>query len=334
MLSGRHAVSFISVFLNPRAVFLFVLTLTTGISMVLLAGCGSGSYTSPPGPVVTLPVTSGARLLFDTYGVADNAFTSGMNTIAPDGSNFQRIVNDRGASMPHFSADGNKIVYEAGSGTSSLIVSNADGFNGIAILSSGDASYPAFRPDGKAVVFVSNANALCTVNSDGSSLRTLYTAPSGYSLSHPIYTSDASRIFFEQDPNPEINDTPKLHVLYISKPLNGIIGPDYAITPALSPDSSRLAYCGYTDSSHSTLSLFIRTIGGELGQVIGPIASAASHPVFSPDGTKIAYLKLVDSSAFINSSPTYEIHIVNIDGTGDTRVGTKLAVGTYSLDWR
>ncbi len=297
----------------------------------LLAGCSSPVGYSSGG--ATLPVTSGTRLLFDTQAFADNAFTSGIDTIAPDGSNFQRLVSDASAAMPRFSADGTKLIYEAGSGTASLLVSSADGSSTRGLGPGGDVSFPAFRPDGKVVVYVGNSKELATVNSDGSSYRKIYAPPAGYSLSHPVYMPDGNRIVFEVDPNPETSDAPKVYVINADGSSRRQVGSDFSITPAVSPDGKRIAYGAVAENSSTTTNLFVTNSNGT-GQTTGPLASAASHPVFSPDGAKIAYLKLVDSSAFINSSPTCEIHIINVDGTGDMRVGAKLAVGTNSLDWR
>lgn len=300
-------------------------------SMGLLAGCGGGSSSTLGN--ATLPVTSGTRLLFDTFAFDSNAFTSGIDTISPDGSNLQNVVNDASATMPRFSADGTKIIYEAGSGISFLLVANADGSNPV-VVSSTDNSFPALRPDSKVIVFSGNFGALYTKNIDGSQLRKIYTPPTGYSADRPIYTPDGNHILFEQDSNLSntgtSTGTSKIYLINADGTGRRQVGLDSGVTPAISPDSKRIAY-GVTSSSAQ--GLYLSNSDGT-GQPTPLTSSAASLPAFSPDGTRIAYLKLVDSSAFINGSPTYEIHIINTDGTGDRLVSTKLAVATSSLDWR
>ncbi len=298
-------------------------------SMALLAGCGGGSSSSLGN--ATLPVTSGTRLLFDTFGfgAGTNTFTAGIDTLAPDGSNLQNVVNDASATMPRFSADGNKLVYEAGSGISFLVVANADGSNPV-VVSSTDNSFPALRPDGKVIVFSGNFGALYTKNIDGAQLRKIYTPQTGYSADRPIYAPDGNHILFEQDSNLSNTGTSKIYLIDADGSGRRQVGLDSGVTPAISPDGKRIAY-GVT--SASTQGLYLSNSDGT-GQPTRLISSAASLPAFSPDGTRIAYLKLVDSSAFINGSPTYEIHIINTDGTGDRLVSTKLAVATSSLDWR
>ena len=229
-VSSRQNTRLMQCRLRSTAISLSFIVLT-----ILLTGCDGGSRSSLP-PVTPLPVTSGTQLLFDTAAVNGNVFTPGIDTIAPDGSNLQRVINDSSGAEPRFSADGSKIVYVAGSGISFIAIANADGSNAAA---TGQGNFPAFRSDGKALVFVGSNWGLYTSNVDGSQLR----------------------------------------------------------------------------------------------QIIANTVGSLSHPIYTPDGTKIAFLKLLDSSAYINGTPTYEIHIVNVDGTGEARVGTKLAVGTSTLDW-
>ena len=158
-----------------RALSLPIAAFAASILLIMLVGCGT-PVTRTSVPIAT-PVTSGTRLLFDSEAFADNAFTNGIDTIAPDGSNLQRVINDDSAVFPRFSADGTKLVYEGGSGISFLVIANADGSNVSTAQSSGMASYPAFRPDGKALVFVSGSDELYTQNVDGSQFHKILHAP-------------------------------------------------------------------------------------------------------------------------------------------------------------
>lgn len=214
-----------------------------------------------------------------------------------------------------------------------LAVANANGSSSAKFASpTGQATFPAFRPDGKALVFVGNSGGLYTCNVDGSQSRQIAAPPTGSTLSHPTYMPDATRIVYEQDPPVTASDTPRVHVINADGSKDRALAAAFSFTPALSPDGKRLAYAGFSDTNSSP-GIFLLNLDGT-GQATQIIKTNAVNPMFSPDGTKIAYLKPLDSSAYINGTPTYEIHVVHVDGTGEARVGTKLAVGTSTLDWR
>jgi Tol biopolymer transport system component len=91
--------------------------------------------------------------------------------------------------------------------------------------------------------------------------------------------------------------------------------------PAWSPDGQKIAFLrtGYARLGPS--GIYVMNPDGS-GQTFLTAGSEFSQPAWSPDGTKIA---------FVN---TYEIHVMNADGTDATRLTTNAdGVYDYSPDW-
>jgi hypothetical protein len=94
------------------------------------------------------------------------------------------------------------------------------------------------------------------------------------------------------------------------------------LTPAWSPDSSKLAMTHTSGITSSPLNIY--TVNAD-GSGMSPLTSGGndSSPAWSPDGTRIA---------FVRGGPNHGIYVINLDGTGETRL-TSDPAGDFDPVW-
>jgi Tol biopolymer transport system component len=174
-------------------------------------------------------------------------------TIGIDGSGMQVLATEVAASMPAWSPDGTKIVFEgsASGGPSDIYVMNADGSN-IRQLTTDPAfdQYPQWSPDGSTIAYnnsgdrtesdpqFSPTTEIWTVPVDGGA-PTRLTSSQGVDA-HPSYSPDGTRIaYFRGDEIWAMDaDGSNAHRVLAKG----------GFTPRWSPDGTEIAYTTYDDS--------------------------------------------------------------------------------------
>jgi Tol biopolymer transport system component len=225
-----------------------------------------------------------------------------------NGANELNLTNHPGqddAAM--MSPDGSKILFLSyRDGDAELYVVNPDG-TGTAKLTDNTAAdfYPSWSPDSKKIVFCQDYG-VHTINVDGSGL-TVLTSPYS-SDTGPEWSPDGSRILFNRriqgradifSIKPDGTDLRNL--------TNTAIAEEYY--PAWSPDSSKIAFTTYR-AGDSNDKVYVMNADGTGQTRVSDGSSWDLRPRWSWDGSKIAYVSHI--------SPTSNLEIVNVDGSGKT----------------
>jgi TolB protein len=99
------------------------------------------------------------------------------------------------------------------------------------------------------------------------------------------------------------------------------LGTYTAAGPAWSPDGTRLAFEAFPLRIDGA-GIYIREPDGTLTQLTATVSD--KEPTWSPDGTKIAFTRFIDTPGIGGDD---EIHVMNADGTGVTRLTYSQADG-------
>ncbi len=89
--------------------------------------------------------------------------------------------------------------------------------------------------------------------------------------------------------------------------------------PAWSPDGSRIAFASTRDGNYE---IYVMNADGTAQTRLTDNPAYDMSPAWSPDGTRIAFDTQRDSfpPKEVGIGPEFEIHIINADGSGDTRL--------------
>jgi Tol biopolymer transport system component len=268
---------------------------------------------------VTVTVgSSGYLIAFHSASVADQRFE--VVTQYTDGSGRAALVNnpvDAIGSIPRWSPDGGRIVYQAGSPQSAdVFIMNADGSNHRNLTNSGSVvdAGPSFSPDGEDIVFTSTRAGnydLWLMNADGGNVRRLTTnpAPEG----DGSFSPDGRRIAFVRGDN----GARDVWVMDVEP------GPDgQRAEHQVTAVSGNTAYARWSPDGRSLMvasvgALFlvdpnaIRQTHAQMSRVT-PATLDASAGDWSPDGAKIAF----------TGAGEWNLYLVNPDGSGLERIPT------------
>jgi Tol biopolymer transport system component/DNA-binding winged helix-turn-helix (wHTH) protein len=219
--------------------------------------------------------------------------------------------------FPRLSRDGRLLLHEArltdrrlqirvlhrSTGASTTILETAPGYSHQFHLD------PAWSPDPARVVFadLSDGNTeIFSITLDGTGRRNLTNNP--LRDVGPAFSPETNAMFFTRDAFGEA----KLYRLDVDGRQERVTDQKgHEISPAVSPDGSRLAYAA--DRSSVGLDIYVRELkNAESERRLTSLKFHDSAPAFSPDGRTIAFIATSDGNA--------EIYLVNADGTGLVRM--------------
>jgi Tol biopolymer transport system component len=246
-----------------------------------------------------------------------------------DGSR-QRLLADASGGM-RWSPDGQKIAFTARSGKSSdVFVMNADG-TGKQRLTSDPRweSGLAWSPDGQRIAFdrgVGDNTEIYTMNADGSDQRRLTSEAWGGDLA---WSPLGNKIAFvsRRDGNAEI------YVMNADGSGQRNLTRNTAgdRNPVWSPEGRRIAFESnwQIDVMNADGSPAPRQLTWNVGRNFAP--------AWSPDGQKIAFERRLGRKKYgpcsrCGKASTFEVHVVNADGSGQQRLTTRGAEPVWSRD--
>jgi len=229
-----------------------------------------------------------------------------------DGSDPRRLTsNDSNDSVPGWSPDGRRIVFESDrDGNSEIYVMNSDGNDQINLTAHpAEDGTPSWSPDGSMIVFSSYRDGnweIYVMDSDGSNpLRLTYDDSSDYA---PVWSPDGGRIAFvsKRDGNWEI------YVMRAdgteSQRLTHEDATDFA--PAWSPDGTLLAFESYRDGN---MEIYVMAADGSQQRNLTQSPGSSDHgPTWAPDGSHVGY--------YSNQSGGWDIFVVDAEGSASTNL--------------
>jgi TolB protein len=170
-----------------------------------------------------------------------------------------------------------------------------------------------WSPDGQRIAAVgytdSSTWSIYVFDVDGSDLTRLTNAP-GLWDSEPIWSPDGTRIAFTRI-YPDQDDREEIWIMNADGSDPHWIGLE-GFAAKWSPDGSRLLY---TSARSGNYEIYTANIDGTDEQQLTRTTADESFPVWSPDGSQIAYSASTGGWNTVGNSQTYEIYVMDADGT-------------------
>jgi Tol biopolymer transport system component len=248
-------------------------------------------------------------------------------------------------------------------------VMNSDGSAATALTrlaaANAHSRQPAWSPDGSKVVFASqraldgsdNANTngtqnIWVMNADGSAATALTKLTAANAVSSiPAWSPDGSKIAFDSERALDGSDaanTNFTHNIWVmnadgsgATPLTKLTAhPVFGGQPAWSPDGSKVAYSSSraldgsdAANTNNTGNIWVVSADGSGAPLtkLTAVSADSFDPAWSPDGSKVvcASRRALDGSDAANTNRTFNLWVVNADGTGATSL-TKLTAANAS----
>ncbi|MEE8191312.1 MAG: DPP IV N-terminal domain-containing protein [Gemmatimonadales bacterium] len=267
-----------------------------------------------------------------------------IHVMDADGSN-RRRVSDVPGQLHWWSPDGMRLVLTSGfedernrntecCRSTAVYVITVDGGELTRVTEVGSTNtFPSWSPDGTRVAFssdrewergtnrsrVSGTWQIYVANADGSGERRLLDHPDD-DLG-PVWSPDGTRIVFTARPVPHVPSETRSRVMVVNADGSGLqelVEELNAGNPVWSPTGESMLLTGYDED--------IYLVDLETGSVRNLTESPGREveAVFSPDGSRVAFTS--------NRSGTQDIYVVNVDGSGLTRL-TNDASHENELAW-
>jgi Tol biopolymer transport system component len=240
----------------------------------------------------------------------------------PDGTDETQLTTELEMpdSFPAWSPDGKMLAFRRrndiytmnDNGTGQTNLTNDPAFD----------AWPVWSPDGSQIAFGSDradpggSTGIYLMNSNGSSV-TPFVKAGGMGAAYPAWSPDGSRIAFTVfDDDLYVANTDGTGLRALTHNAAGEFLPDW------SPDGSRIVFQRSTAVGHD---IFVINADGTNERRLTRDSVFDGHPAWSPDGTKIA---------FIRSAPSFDVHVMNSDGSGRTNLTNTPSVDEYEPDWQ
>jgi Tol biopolymer transport system component len=226
--------------------------------------------------------------------------------------------------IPNWSPDGTKIAYQ---GEDGLYVVNADGSGQASKIANG--GWASWSPDGTRIAFAGN-DGVFVMNSDRTGLTQLTSGPAD---DFPAWSPDGTKIAFVRSPGSQAtiyimnaDGTDQMKVAEVVQTGGS--------APVWSPDGSKLAFDGLQNGSWDIY--VVNADGTGFKDLTADPKSDENSPVWSPDGTKIAFeaTNVLSSQAPPDNTGTFDIYVMNADGTGQTKLTTDAHALGGGLSWQ
>ena len=175
-----------------------------------------------------------------------------------------------------------------------------------------------WSPDGKQIAFRSQRDGndeIYVMNADGTCQRNLTNDPvNDWS---PAWSPDGTQIAFARffDSN-QFTDVAVINVDGTGLHRLTTASGEY---PSWSPDGARIAFATARDGNYE---IYVMNADGSDQQRLTNNPAYDMSPAWSPDGTQIAFDTQRDTfpPAEVGIGPEFEIHLINLDGSADTRL--------------
>jgi dipeptidyl aminopeptidase/acylaminoacyl peptidase len=253
------------------------------------------------------------------YSTATGALNFGTTFTLPRGIGLVGVTSNRVADLSSlaeeqidyvgtpfsWSPDGAWIVFvSTRDGSSQLYVMDAGGTNVLPITLGGENASPAWSPDGAWIAFVSTRRGesnIYLVKPDGTNLSCLTCELDGSEIS-PAWSPDSRSIVFA----PATGPAPLTIINVATQETRPVSSPELkSAAPFFSPDGQSIIFECETN-------ICINTVYGVAVRMLPSGGGVDSQAAISPDGSQLSFISDRDGN--------YELYVVNLDGTGLTRL--------------
>lgn len=267
---------------------------------------------------------SGLRNLTTDASDAEAAASQGDPTWSPDG---------RMLAFTELTAETNviQVIEIDGTGRRTVTDPSNPGFTPDPSPHGLQAYAPEWSPDGTAIAFaryLKSGGEIYSVAPDGSQLQRL--TDGGSSNSQPTWSPDGSRIAFQS------NRTGANEIFMMAadgsgeEQLTHVAGKNI-VDPQWSPDGTRLIFQLLDDGDWDIWS--VNADGtGQMRLTDDP--GDEIYAVWAPDGTRIAYVASPMGSREGENLGTFDVYVMDPDGTDVERLARSLRMARLSLAWQ
>jgi hypothetical protein len=302
-----------------------IITTGGGGQTVLIELCINAEIVVEPEPQ---PGTTG-RIAFLTFHPLPDCDHNGIGVMNIDGTGQDLFDDEFCDSSPSWSPDGTQIVLASAlqNQNADIYVMNADGSGRTQLTNNPTNDLgPAWSPDGTLIVFTSDQDGdsdIYVMNVYGSGLIQLTNKPAEDRA--PDWSPDGNRIVFASSRDGDM----EIYVMNAdgSGQTRLTTSPAVDADPAWSPDGTLIAFTSARDFpggniAYEAAEIYVMNVDGSGQTRLTNNMTGDFNADWSPDGTQIAFGSMRDGTSAQNSwaEGAWEIYVMNVDGSGQTRL--------------